>query len=256
MSETTTTTGETMTKRPETVHDERLVELLRISGTKSNTLDFYARRFRDAERRGEVPDRVRAEYEAARDAVTEALHAVHDHEVMYTYWARFWLVTSSENGHVHRTTGCFTCRPRTKFALLPELSGLGESDAVESQGSILCSVCFPTAPVEWTNGEAKSKSKDRDARAKAKAEREAKRLEKALLPSGEPLEFSTGDRWKERLSTLAAAKMWLTDAYAWGLNHPSYPPEAVALVVEAVAAKTGESVDEVRAAAAKRAAKR
>lgn len=244
-----------MTKRPETVHDERLVELLRISGMKSHTLDFHARRFRDAERRGEVPERVRAEYEAARDAVTEALHAVHDHEVMYTYWARFWLVTSSD-GHVHRTTGCYTCRPRTTFALLPELSGLTEADAVESQGAILCTACFPTAPVEWTNGEAKSKAVDRDARAKAKAEREAKRLEKALMPDGEPLVFYTDSKWSERLVTLASAKMWLTDAAAWGFKHPSYPPEAVALVAEAVAAKTGESVDEVRAAAVKRAAKR
>lgn len=246
----------TTTKRHETAHDERLIELLRAQSAKSQVLDRLSRRIRDAERRGAPVDLLRSERDAAHAEHEAATLAVHEHETGYAGWQRFWLVTSSENGHVHRTTACSTCRPRTTFALLPDLSGLTEEDAVGSQGSILCSVCFPSAPVEWTNGEAKGKAQaraDRDAR---RAEREAKRLERALLPSGEPLEFSTGGRWTERLVTLASAKMWLTDAYSWGLDHPSYPPEAVALVAEAVAAKTGSTVDEVRSEAAWRAVKR
>lgn len=68
-------------------------------------------------------------------------------------WSRFYLV-SGNNGHIHSSTECSTChrgRQRTRFAWLTDLSGKTEEEAVESQGAILCSVCFPSAPVEWTN---------------------------------------------------------------------------------------------------------
>jgi hypothetical protein len=70
----------------------------------------------------------------------------------YDGWSRFYLVTSSANGHIHRDTHCSTCRWGTEYAWLPELSGLTEADAVAEYGEILCSVCYPSAPVEWTNG--------------------------------------------------------------------------------------------------------
>lgn len=66
-------------------------------------------------------------------------------------WRRFFLVTN-QNGHIHSSMNCHTCNPRTLFAWLPELSGLTEKEAVEAHGTILCSHCFPTAPVEWTLG--------------------------------------------------------------------------------------------------------
>jgi len=69
-------------------------------------------------------------------------------------WSRFFLVTNA-NGHIHSSMQCSTCRWDTRFAWLPELSGLTEKDAVEAYGPKLCSVCFPSAPVEWTLGEAK-----------------------------------------------------------------------------------------------------
>jgi hypothetical protein len=72
-------------------------------------------------------------------------------------WSRFFLVTSSAGGHIHSSMNCSTCRLRTSFGWLPELSGLSEKDAVEAHGTILCSVCFPTAPVEWTVGNAPAK---------------------------------------------------------------------------------------------------
>lgn len=66
-------------------------------------------------------------------------------------WSRFFLVTNN-NGHIHNTTACSTCFATTEFSWLPDLSGSTEEDAVNAHGSLLCSVCFPSAPVEWTLG--------------------------------------------------------------------------------------------------------
>lgn len=86
---------------------------------------------------------------AAIEAEIKALNA------QYTGWSRFFLVTSSAGGHIHRSMQCSTCTYTTTYGWLPQLSGLTEKDAVEDQGPRLCSVCFPTAPVEWTIGEQK-----------------------------------------------------------------------------------------------------
>jgi hypothetical protein len=71
-------------------------------------------------------------------------------------WSRFFVVPG---GHIHESMNCSTCNKEgkpTRFGWLPKLSGLTEKDAVEAHGTILCSVCFPTAPVEWTVGPQKS----------------------------------------------------------------------------------------------------
>lgn len=84
-----------------------------------------------------------------------ALSAIRDEErkleEQYTGWSRFFLVTNA-NGHIHSSMHCSTCHPTTSFAWLPTLSGLTEADAVAEHGPLLCSVCFPSAPVEWTIG--------------------------------------------------------------------------------------------------------
>jgi len=69
----------------------------------------------------------------------------------YEGWARFFLVANA-NGHIHTSTSCSTCNIRTQFVWLVELAALTVDDALEEYGSILCSVCFPDAPVEHTNG--------------------------------------------------------------------------------------------------------
>lgn len=63
-------------------------------------------------------------------------------------WSRFFLVLN-RNGHVHSSMHCSTCRVSTSFGWQPELSGLDEAAAVEALGPKLCSVCYPSAPVEW-----------------------------------------------------------------------------------------------------------
>lgn len=83
-------------------------------------------------------------------AAAEPLEAIYEARK----WPRFFLVTNA-NGHIHESMHCSTCHPTTRFAWLPELSGLTEKDAVEAYGTRLCSVCYPTAPVEWTLGLAK-----------------------------------------------------------------------------------------------------
>lgn len=65
-------------------------------------------------------------------------------------WSRFFLV-SNVNGHIHSSMHCSTCRPTTQFGWLPTVSGKTEKDAVAEHGPMLCTVCFPSAPVEWTN---------------------------------------------------------------------------------------------------------
>lgn len=71
-------------------------------------------------------------------------------------WSRFFLATSS-NGHIHSSIRCRTCTATTEYRWLPELSDETEADAVAAHGPLLCSVCFPSAPVEWTIGKAASR---------------------------------------------------------------------------------------------------
>lgn len=90
----------------------------------------------------------KAEAEKARIlAAQEVLEA----EYRRRPWSRFFLVTSS-NGHIHKNMRCSTCFETTEYAWLPHLAGKTEAEAVADQGTRLCSVCFPTAPVEWTVG--------------------------------------------------------------------------------------------------------
>lgn len=89
---------------------------------------------------------IKAEIAAAR-AEAQPLEA----EFNAKPWSRFFLVTNA-NGHIHSSMSCSTCNPRTQFGWLPELSGLTEKDAVDAHGPRLCTVCYPTAPVEWTAG--------------------------------------------------------------------------------------------------------
>ena len=69
----------------------------------------------------------------------------------YGGWSRFFLVLG---GHIHSSLNCSTCNKEgksTNFGWLPDLSGLAEDDAVKEHGAILCTVCYPSAPVEHTN---------------------------------------------------------------------------------------------------------
>jgi hypothetical protein len=69
------------------------------------------------------------------------------HDLGYTGWSRYFLVTSSA-GHVHSSMHCSSCNWRTTYAPVVQLSATSDAEAVELLGETLCSVCFPDAPVD------------------------------------------------------------------------------------------------------------
>jgi hypothetical protein len=87
---------------------------------------------------------------AALDANHDAQRPLND-EYREHRWSRFFLV-KNVGGHIHSSMSCSTTFPTTQWAWLPTLSGLGEADAVAAEGTRLCSICYPSAPVEWTVG--------------------------------------------------------------------------------------------------------
>lgn len=66
-------------------------------------------------------------------------------EDLYEGWSRFFLVK-----HIHSNQYCSSFRPTTRVGWLPNVSGLTEAEAVKEHGATLCTICFPSAPVELT----------------------------------------------------------------------------------------------------------
>lgn len=93
-------------------------------------------------------DELRTRVNNARTLTQEAQTTAHNLDTTeYQGWTRFFLVK-----HIHATTHCSSFRPTTQIGWLPNLSGLTEAEAVKEHGAILCTLCYPTAPVEWTRG--------------------------------------------------------------------------------------------------------
>lgn len=92
------------------------------------------------ERQREQAAAIEAEAAPLRDAANAL-----DKE-LYKGWTRFFLVQ-----HIHNTAHCSSFRPTTRVGWLPDVSGLTEAEAVAEYGATLCTVCFPSAPVELTS---------------------------------------------------------------------------------------------------------
>ena len=75
----------------------------------------------------------------------EKLEAYEEAEKQYEGWSRFFLVQ-----HIHSNMHCSSFRPTTRIGWLPSVSGLTEVEAVKEHGATLCTICFPSAPVELT----------------------------------------------------------------------------------------------------------
>lgn len=166
-------------------------------------------------------------------------------------WSRFYLVLNN-NGHIHRDTSCSTCFATTEYGWLPQLSGLTEADAVADQGEILCSICFPSAPVAWTCGESKAKVEARQSRDAQRAAARAKKAAKALFENNVDAYLSVGERYPEFIGTIAAAKSFLTNHFDWS---PAAQKD-VDNVAEHLARRLGTTPEIEIEAARKRAAKR
>jgi len=193
------------------------------------------------------------------------------HIVWYEWrWSRYFFVTNT-NGHIHESMHCSTCYDTTDYQWLTHLSDRTEAEAVADWGKVLCSVCYPSAPTEWTDGLPVAKIAAREEAARCKAERLAKKLEKALLPDGStttlhgaPQMTERGEYTrKEQITTLAQAKTWLrevSDAHAWdsdyALTDRAWTVENEAWVVSAIAQKIGTTPEAVAAEAKAKAQKK
>ena len=211
-----------------------------------------------------------AAYRAARaaaKAISAQMVPLDDEYLARGGWTRAYLATST-NGHIHSSTGCSTCRATTTYYWFTDLSGHDEAEIVAKAGSDACTVCYPTAPVNDRKRPRSIFSDDelaaqaaREERAAAKAEREAKKLAKALLPTGEAVRIRTASGFREDVTTLAAAKKVLTDAYEYQIlgysGHAEWLTGGDARVLAtAIAQKEGISTNEVLTQAEKRAARR
>lgn len=80
-----------------------------------------------------------------------ALCAPYDAEYDARPWQRFFQV---EAGHIHSGRWCKggSIRETTRRGWKPELSDKDEAAAVALLGPLLCTKCFPSAPVEWSKG--------------------------------------------------------------------------------------------------------
>jgi hypothetical protein len=99
---------------------------------------------------------LRASYAALTEEIYALRQGIDQAEAIWRAhrWSRFILCLSS-NGHIHNFAGCHTLRPTSLLQWHPEFSGLTEEEAVNGVGSrdglgpILCTHCFPSAPVEF-----------------------------------------------------------------------------------------------------------
>lgn len=201
------------------------------------------------------------------------LDAIQDEAVPYERefarrggWSRAFLVTG---GHLHRSMDCSTCNRdgnRTRFNWMPEYSGQDEEQIVDAAGSRVCTVCYPSAPVDVLSRPSRMLTPDeadaqaaRERRAEEKKAREADRAAKALLPDGSELRMP-GTYY--RVKTLASARIALTDAIIdshIAIQNPEFAQEKSTwrdMLIDAIAAKTDQPVDAVRAEAYEKARKK
>lgn len=101
------------------------------------------------------PDRIKKYLDWAKEnlaAVEDAQQKIEKLDKSYTGWARYFIVPG---GHIHTSTQCRTCNHSwehpTQFEWLTNFSGEKLADVVDQHGAVLCTVCFPEAPLDWTN---------------------------------------------------------------------------------------------------------
>ncbi len=78
---------------------------------------------------------------AKMEAELQRLDAIHEKHG----WSRAFLV-ANDNGHVHKTMSCSTCKFDTEFTWLVEHSGKNEEEIIAAEASRACTMCYPDAP--------------------------------------------------------------------------------------------------------------
>jgi hypothetical protein len=100
------------------------------------------------------PDRAITKYDDATARIDAAYAAMRPFDAEYDRrpWPRFFYVPG---GHIHSSLDCRTCNRDgniTDLRWWPAMSGKTEAEAVAERGPVLCTVCFPSAPTEYTRG--------------------------------------------------------------------------------------------------------
>jgi hypothetical protein len=173
----------------------------------------------------------------------EPLHAEY---VRRGGWTRFYIVSG---GHIHSSMRCPTCNRgqfRTEFGWQPTMSGMDETAALTQlaeQAFILCTVCFPNAPVQPAAPRKTAADKAAD---KAAADRRARTEDPKLIADvdGGPLRVDGNT-----LRTVRAADIAAVDHLWWAAfgRHVGDPNEPYAVehegharrIVAALAVKNG-----------------
>lgn len=180
-----------------------------------------------------------AERRSAAEELAGPLHA----EYARRPWSRFFSVPG---GHIHRDNG-LGCnrRPDTEQRWNPALSGKSEAEAVEALGPNMCTVCYPSAPVEWSAGTPR-KSREQLAAEKAAAAEAARVTDPKLIaaPDGSELRVDGAVLRTVRSAEIAAVDALWWAAYGRHVGEPNEPyarshEAQAAQIVEALAAKAG-----------------
>lgn len=189
-------------------------------------------------------------------------------------WTRFYMV-DNDGGHLHSTTGCRTTYATTPWCWMTDMSGMTREEAVRAAGSHACLACFPehrefieaARPGRIETPNQRKTREEREAEAAKRAVKKADRAAKAITKvDGSPLyQFDVPVRTNElvettyQVKTEIAARRHVAQA-AWdllwyGTSHPYAPAWRRTCVefTEAIAAKTGEDLAELRATVVKKA---
>lgn len=207
---------------------------------------------------------------AATQAALEAAEAAEEAQGQLWFdhgmWNRYSVVPG---GHIH-TNGraCHTLRPSTTVLWAHPVSGDTVADAIETYGTVLCSHCFPEAPVEQTGGKVLTDADGNpltlaqakaiaDAKAAEKAAKLAAKNAKAVFVPGTTDLVQGPDLYE--IKTERSLVTAIVDAmYTYGFgerldrkyrdkdNYPTYR-EWIDYAISALAAKHGKTVEEVRA---------
>ena len=178
-------------------------------------------------------------------AVQEAIYAKHR-------WTRAFLVLPDVGmGHVHKSRGCSTTYPTTRWAWLPEYSGSDEARIVSDAGERACTICYPSAPVGTLDKPTKIYSKGelsaidaRKQREEERAKKLAETISKAATKNGDELVITLGG-YRERFKTERSAMIWAVGAFG-GYNEPREEELAgIMIIAESIAEKRGVNISEV-----------
>lgn len=223
-------------------------EMLAAGGMMAWDLDSMTRRL--------------AKYDAVRTELAEIAAAMVPLHAEYRNrpWTRFHPVP---DGHIHSSRACHTLRITTDVRWLPEMSGQDEATALAALGEaghILCTVCYPNAPVIPT---APRPTREQAAANRAAAAERARVADPKLIatPDGSPLRVDGSPLRTVRSAEIAATDHLFYAAYARHIGAPneSYARQHeghTAAIVEALAHKAGTTEAEVLATVTGKAVKK